>query len=109
MFKMLRILQSLLALISLLLLAWLAARANAATFQDPDDPAWKSVPVEPAACPRPRLLTVPRCLTPPPQPGTHFQGQPFAYGYFGAKAQPAAAFHRKWNGDWFQWTIGRAD
>ena len=79
---MLRILQSLLALISLLLLAWLAARANAATFQDPDDPAWKSVPVEPAACPRPRLLTVPRCLTPPPQPGTHFQGQPFAYGYF---------------------------
>ncbi len=105
---MTRILQSLLALIGLLLLAWMADRADGAPWQESDS-AWQNVPAEAAAAAKPRLLPACPCLTPGPQPGTHFQGQPFAYGYFGAKAQPMAAFHRSASGDWFQWSIRRGD
>src|SRR5271165_3361347 len=89
---MTRILQSLLALISLLLLAWFADQASSAPWQQPD-PAWRSDPAEPVVSARPLLLPACHRLVPGPQPGTHLQGQPFAYGYFGAKAQPMAAFH----------------
>jgi len=105
---MIRILQSLLALISLLLLAFMAARANSAGLQA-TEPAFQLVPAEPAASTGPRVRPAHPCLIAGPQPGTHFPGQPFAYGYFGAKARPAAAFHRNENGDWFQWSIRRAD
>ncbi|MGA2256590.1 MAG: hypothetical protein ABSG53_18230 [Thermoguttaceae bacterium] len=105
---MIRVLQSLLALISLLLLALMAAKANGATCQEAEQ-AWQIVPPEPAVSAGPRVLPVHRCLVPGEQPGTHLQGQPFAYGYFGAKARPMAAFHRNNNGDWFQWSVRRAD
>jgi hypothetical protein len=105
---MIRILQSLLALISLLLLAWMAARADSATWQEPD-PACQSVPTEPAFTAGPGMPPGRRCLVPGPQPGTHLQGQPFAYGYFGARAEPTAVFHRNVRADWFQWSVRRAD
>ena len=105
---MTRILQSLLALISLLLLAWLADKASSAPWQG-TDPTCQNDPAEPIVLARPHLLPTCHRLVPGPQPGTHFQGQPFAYGYFGAKAQPTAAFHRSSNGDWFQWSVRRAD
>ena len=105
---MTRILQSLLALISLLLLAFMAARANSACLQA-TGPASQDIPTERALSAGPRPLPLHRCLAAGPQPGTHFEGQAFAYGYFGAKARPAAAFHRSENGDWFQWSIRRAD
>ncbi len=105
---MTRILQSLLALISLLLLAWLADKASSALWQE-TDPAWQSDPAEPVVSAHLHLLPARHCLAPGPQPGTHLHGQPFAYGYFGAKAQPMAAFHRSTSGDWFQWSVRRAD
>ncbi len=105
---MTRALESLLALVSLLLMAWMADVANSAPWQPPDsaaqnDPAAQHIYV------RPHLLPGCHCLVPGPQPGSHLEGQPFAYGYFGAKAQPTAAFHRSFNGDWFQWSVRRAD
>jgi hypothetical protein len=105
---MIRLFQSLLALVTLLLLSWLASRANSAPWQE-SDPGWQSAPAEPVAAATPPLLPVRRCLAPGPQPGTHLQGQPFAYGYFGARAQPTAAFHGSYRGDWFQWSFRRAD
>jgi len=105
---MMRILQSLLALISLLVLAFMAARANSACVR-PMEATCQDIPTEPAVSAGPRVLPIHHCLTAGPQPGTHFQVQPFAYGYFGAKARPAAVFHRSENGDWFQWSIRRAD
>jgi hypothetical protein len=105
---MIRVLQSLLALISLLLLAWMADKANSAPWQQPDA-AWQSDSAQPAVSPRPRLLPAFHRLAPAAQPGSHLQGQPYAYGYFGAKAQPMAAFHRSSSGDWFQWSVRRAD
>ena len=105
---MVRILQSLLALISLLLLALMAARANSASWQE-SAATGNSIPPEPAISAGLRALPAQHCLVPGPQPGSHFQGQPFAYGYFGAKARPAAVFHRSENGDWYQWSIRRAD
>ena len=105
---MIRILQSLLALIGILVLAFLAATANGATWQEPVE-SWQIDPGEPAVASRPRLLPVHHCLVPASQPGTHLQGQPFAYGYFGAKPQSTAIYHRSSSGDWFQWTIQRAN
>ncbi len=105
---MIRILQSLLALIGLLLLALMAARADGAAWQETDS-AWQSVPAEPAVSARLGVLSAHRCLVPGPQPGTHLEGQPFAYGYFGARARPTAAYHRSNRGDWFQWSFRRAD
>ena len=105
---MVRILQSLLALISLLLLALMAARANSASWQE-SAATGNSIPPEPAISAGPRGAAGPALLGSGPQPGSHFQGQPFAYGYFGAKARPTAVFHRSENGDWYQWSIRRAD
>ncbi len=105
---MTRILQSLLALISLLLLAWMAGRANSAPWQQPD-PVRQSDLAEPHVSARSHLPPACHRLIPGPQPGTHLQGQPFAYGYFGARAQPMAAYHRSSSGDWFQWSVRRAD
>jgi hypothetical protein len=105
---MTRILQSLLVLISLLLLAWFANKANSAPWEE-TDPAWQSGPAKPVVSARPHLLPARYRLAPGPQPGTQLHGQPFAYGYFGAKAQPMAAFHRSTSGDWFQWSVRRAD
>ncbi len=104
---MIRILQPLL-LIGLLLLVLMAARANGAAWQE-TDPAWQGVSTEPAVPAAPGLLPAHRCLVPGPQPGTHLEGQPFAYGYFGARARPTAAFYRNHNGDWFQWSFRRGD
>jgi hypothetical protein len=106
---MIRILQSLLALISLLLLALMSARAESAPWQA-TDPAWQGDAAEPAMVSGPpRVRPGHRCLVPGPQPGTHFQGQPFAYGYFGARAQTAPVYHHSANGDWFQWSFYRGD
>ncbi len=105
---MIRIFQSLLALISLLLLAWLASTADSAPWQEPD-PGWQSAAVEPPPPAAPHLLALPRCLTPATQPATHLQGQPYAYGYFGARAQTTAVYQRSYRGDWFQWSFHRAD
>ena len=105
---MTRILQALLALISLLLLAWLATRADGAAC-DASYPAcesavpWASGPAGPLP---PRFHV---CLRPGAQPATHLQGQPFAYGYFGARARPMAAYQESYHRDWCQWTIFRAD
>ena len=104
---MIRVLQSLLALISLLFLAFLAARAQSAECQGPEITS-QNLPSAPAEFAGPRLRSIHR-LVPAPQPGTHLQDQPFAYGYFGARAQPAAAFHRSYDHDWFQWSISRAN
>ncbi len=105
---MLRTMQTLLALICLLLLAWMAARADGAPWQD-TDPAWQPSVAQPAFYAEPRPLPVHRCLVPSPQPGTHLQGQPFAYGYFGARAETTPVFHRNYRGDWFQWSFRRGD
>ena len=105
---MVRILQSLLALIGLLLMAWLASRADSAPWQGPET-GWQGAASQPVASAAPRLLPVPRCLTPGPQPGTYLQGQPFAYGYFGAQAKPTTVYHRSYQGDWFQWSFRRGD
>jgi hypothetical protein len=105
---MTRVFKALLVVASLLLLACLAARANSAPWEA-TEPALRTTAVDPAIPARPHLLQGHRCPGPGPQPGTHFQGQPFAYGYFGAKAQPTDAFHRSASGDWFQWSIPRAD
>jgi hypothetical protein len=103
-----RILQSLLALISLLLLALMAARANSAPWQEPET-TWQAAPAEAAVSPPPHVRPAHRCLVPGPQPGTHLQGQPFAYGYFGARARPLSVYQRSYDADWFQWTFYRAD
>jgi hypothetical protein len=105
---MIRVLQSLLALIALLLLAWMAPRADGAPWQEAN-PVSQCVPTEEVVSVPLRVAPVQRCLAPRPQPGTRLQGQPFAYGYFGARAQPTAAYHRSDRGDWFQWSFRRAD
>ncbi len=105
---MIRILQSLLALISLLLLAMMAARADSAPWQGPD-PQCETIPADASFSPLPHARPVHRCLVPGPQPGTHLQGQPFAYGYFGARARPLSVYQRSYDADWFQWTFFRAD
>jgi hypothetical protein len=103
---MIRVLQSLLALTCLLLLIFLASRAQSAEWQEPDfvDQSASSVP-RPSSHARPMH----RCLTPAVQPGTHLQGQPFAYGYFGAHARPVSVYQQSFHADWFQWTFLRAD
>ena len=103
-----RILQSLLVLISLLLLVWMAASANGATWQGPDS-GWDRPANEPTPCAEPHLLRVPGWLRQCPQPGSHLQGQPFGYGYFGARARPSYACQLNSREDWSQWSIRRAD
>ncbi len=106
---MIRILQPLLALIGLLLLALMAARADSAEWQEPDS-AWQPAAAAPLAPSAPGPLPAHRCLLPRPQPPeTHLQGQPFAYGYFGARAESTASFHRNYRADWFQWSVRRGD
>jgi len=105
---MIRILQPLLALIGLLLLALMAASADGAAWQEPD-PIRQPVSTEQAFPAGPNRLPIRRCFVPGPQPETHLQGQPFAYGYFGARAQPTASYHRNARADWFQWSVRRAD
>jgi len=105
---MIRVLQSLPALIGFLLLSLMAVRAESAAWQA-TNPAWQSVPAEPAYSAKPRVLPAHRCLVLGPQPGAHLQGQPFAYGYFGARAEPTAVYHSNSRGDWFQWSFRRGD
>jgi hypothetical protein len=105
---MLRILQTLLALICLLTLAFVAARANGGEWQAPD-PGWQAAPCGPAVCAGGIAPRVHHCLVPGPQPGTYLQGQPFAYGYFGAYPQRMAVYHRSSSGDWSQWYTFRAN
>lgn len=105
---MIHILQSQLALISILLLALMATRADSAPWQEPD-PGWQTVPAQTAIAPPLRVRPARVCLTPAPQPGTRLQGQPFAYGYFGARARPVSAYQKSYDADWFQWTVLRAD
>lgn len=105
---MIRTLQPLLALISLLLLALLAARVDGARWQEPD-PDSQVVPAEPAFSAKPHVVPAHHGLLPRSQPATHLQGQPFAYGYFGARAQSTASFHRNARADWYQWSVRRAD
>jgi hypothetical protein len=102
------IMRSATAIITLLLLVQ-AARAGDHLLIPSGHPTWQSASGQdvqnlpayrPARC---------RHLVPGPQPGTRLQSQPFAYGYFGAYPRPAAAFHRSDRGDWFQWTVIRAD
>jgi hypothetical protein len=105
---MIRILQSLLALVSLLALAALAASASGASWQSADS-AGQPAAAPPESAVRPCLPPGLHRLVPAQQPSSHLQGQPFAYGYFGAKALPSAAYHRGSTRDWFQWTIQRAN
>ena len=106
---MIRVLQPLLALIGLLLPTLMAARADSASCQEME-PACQSVPAEPALSVGPSRPPLHCCLFPrSQQPETHLQGQPFAYGYFGARAQPTASYHRNARADWFQWSVRRAD
>ena len=105
---MIRILQTLLALIGLLLLTLMASRAESAPRQE-TDPASQGIAAEPAVSIPLRVMPAHRVLVPGPQPGTHLEGQPFAYGYFGARARPTAAYHHSDRGDWFQWSFRRAD
>jgi hypothetical protein len=105
---MVRLLQSLLALISLLLLALLSATTEGATLPS-DEPNWRPAHADPIATVVSHVLPSHRHFAPGPQPGTKLRVQPFAYGYFGARAQPAAVYHRCNNGDWFQWSFYRAD
>lgn len=109
---MVQVLKSLLALTSLLILALVAIRANSAPLLQPDE-QWQAPDVVPdsvpAAAPRCRRPLVHRCLVPGPQAGTHLQPQPFAYGYFGARAPASAVFHTSNRGDWYQWSFYRAD
>jgi hypothetical protein len=105
---MLRILQSLLVVSSLLALAFVAAKANSAPLTEADG-QWQSPAIGPEHAALPCRHPRHRCLIPGPQPGTHLQAQPFAYGYFGAHAPTTAAFHTSNRGDWYQWTFTRAD
>ena len=105
---MIRVVQPLSVLIGLLLLAWMAPSANCAPWQE-TDPVSQSVPTAMEVSAPLRVVPAHRCLVPGPQPGTRLQGQPFAYGYFGAQARPTAAYHRSDQGDWFQWSFRRAD
>jgi hypothetical protein len=105
---MIRVFQWISALISVLLLVLMAARAESAPWQEPD-PGWQAAPVNSTVSPAPRPRLVHRLLTPAPQPGTHFDSQPFAYGYFGARARPVSAYQRSYDADWYQWTFYRAD
>jgi hypothetical protein len=105
---MLQILQLRLALIILLVLALTAVQATRASWPEPD-PSWQPASAAQPVVVRPRTLLGHHCLTPAPQPGTHLEGQPFAYGYFGAKAQSTAVYHRSSSGDWFQWTFQRGN
>jgi hypothetical protein len=104
---MLQLLRSILAIISLLALAVVAVKANSAPLPDAND-QWQAPDGD---CPPPATSHRPPAhrLVPGPQPGTHLQTQPFAYGYFGAHAPTTAAFHRNSRGDWYQWTFSRAD
>ena len=103
---MIRILQSLPALIGFLLLALMTVRAESAPWQA-TDPAWQGVSNEPVFSEKPRVLPA-HCLL-GPQPRTRLQGQPFAYGYFGARAEPTAVYHSNSRGDWYQWSFRRGD
>ncbi len=105
---MIRVLQPLSVLIGLLLLAWLADRADSAPWQEINSVSQGVPPATVVSAPL-RVVPAHRCLVPGPRPGTGLQGQPFAYGYFGAQAQPMAAHHRSDRGDWFQWSVRRAD
>lgn len=106
---MIRTKQPLMALIGLLLLALLSATADSAPWQEPD-PAWQLAPGEAFVSPGPCHASGHHCLLPKPQsPETHLQGQPFAYGYFGARAQTTASYHRNARNDWYQWSVRRAD
>jgi len=101
-----RILQTVLMLFSLLALAFVAAKANSAPLPDSDAQSPSIGPARPALfCWHPHQ----RHVTPGPQPGTHLQPQPYAYGYFGAHAPTTPAFHTSNRGDWYQWTFTRAD
>jgi hypothetical protein len=105
---MLQILQLRLAPIILLVLALTAVQAAGATWSEPDS-SWQTASAEQPVVVRQRTLLGHHCLTPAPQPGTHLEGQPFAYGYFGAKAQSTVIYHRGSTGDWFQWTFQRGN
>ncbi len=105
---MIRILQLLPASIGLLLLALMAVRAESAPWQA-TDPAWQGAPTEPAFSAKPPVRPARRCLVPGPQPGARLQAKPFAYGYFGARAEPTAVYHSNSRGDWFQWSFYRGD
>jgi hypothetical protein len=105
---MLRIMESLLALIILLALAFVANRAYSAP-PPGNDTRWQAPQVTDATarpCHRPFWH---RHIVPGPQPGTHLQAAPYAYGYFGAHAPTTAAFHTSNRGDWYQWSVSRAD
>jgi hypothetical protein len=104
---MLRILRSLLLMVSLLLLVPVAAGADFGSMSLHES-AWQQAPAESVSAAR-RPLLGHHCLVPGPQPGSRLDGQPFAYGYFGARARPAAVYHRNSTGDWYQWSIIRAD
>ena len=105
---MIRILQLLPALIGFLLLALMAVRAESAPWQA-NDPTWQGVPAGPAFPAGPRVRPARRCSVLGPQPGARLQGQPFAYGYFGARAEPTAVYHSNYREDWYQWSFHRGD
>jgi hypothetical protein len=103
---MLRVLQMVLVVCSLLALAFVAAKANSAPLPESEGYSPSIGPESPAStCGHPHH----RRVIPGPQAGTHFQVQPYAYGYFGAHAPTTAAFHTGNRGAWYQWTFTRAD
>ncbi len=42
-------------------------------------------------------------------PWTRLQGQPYAYGYFGARPAATSANHTSYRADWYQWRFQRGD